>query len=233
MKQPDTVAFIASTPTKNCRLTPPAETKRTEMAGAGTSNDLSVNEIISTLRRSSLPTVVVEGSDDIVVHRRLEDRLAHLGVSVFPVGGRDKVISAFDRRGELPAGAKVVFVADQDTWVYSSVPPAYAHPNIVFTAGYSIENDVFVDGNLDAILAAQDERAFRQDLATFVDWYALALTRHLADCRNPIALHPEQVLDPAQLPDLMSLRPGEAFPTTLRDQVHGEYARLLRGKSLR
>lgn len=202
------------------------------MAGARASNDLSVNEIIETLKRTSLPTVVVEGSDDIVVHRRLEDRLAHLGVSVLPVGGRDKVISAFDRKGELPAGAKVVFVADQDAWVYSNVPPAYAHPSIVFTTGYSIENDVFVDGNLDSMLAAQDERTFRQDLATFLDWYALALARHLADCRNPIALHPEQVLDPTQLPTLLALLPGETFPTAMRDRIHHEYARLLRGKSL-
>lgn len=202
------------------------------MATAANPNDMSVNEIIATLRRSFLPTVVVEGSDDIVVHRKLEDRLAHLGVSVLPVGGRDKVIAAFERRAELPAGSKVVFLADQDTWVYSGVPPAYADPSIVFTTGYSIENDIFIDGSLKDLLAPQDERKFIQDLEAFVDWYALALARHLADCRDPIALHPEQVLDPAQLPSLLALRPGESFPTALRDRVKSEYARLLRGKSL-
>jgi hypothetical protein len=199
---------------------------------AGTKNDLSVEEIISTLKRSSLPTVVVEGSDDIVVHRRLEERLTHLGVSVLPVGGRDKVIAAFERRDELPARLKIVFIADQDTWVYSSIPSAYNHPNIIFTNGYSIENDVFLDGNLLALLSAHDAHIFRQELGQFVDWYAVALARHLVDCRNPIALHPEQVLDPARLPTLTALQPAESFPTSLRNQLLGDFGRLLRGKSL-
>lgn len=202
------------------------------MAGTAKKIDLSVNEIISTLKKSLLPTVVVEGSDDIIVHRRLENRFMHLGVSVFPVGGREKLLAAFDRRKELPAGLKVVFLADQDVWVYSSIPVNYSDPSLIFTTGYSIENDVFLDGDLLELLAAPDKHLFHQELQAFVGWYALALTRHLADCSNPISLHPKHVLNPAQLPVLTALLPGEVFPTPLRDQLLAQYGRLLRGKSL-
>ena len=37
---------------------------------------LTVDELVSTLRRSKLPTVVVEGRDDIQIFRWMEDLLS-------------------------------------------------------------------------------------------------------------------------------------------------------------
>ena len=70
------------------------------------------------------------------------------------------------------------------------------------------------------------------ELADFIEWYALALYRHLRDPTYQIALHPKQVLDLSQRPTLLALLPTETYPTELRNSVTQDYQRLLRGKSL-
>jgi len=192
----------------------------------------SVDETIALLQRTALPTIVVEGNDDIIVYRRFEEKLSHLGVSVLPVGGRKRLLEVFARRTELPSKLRLAFVADSDVWVNTGIPPAYLNPSLVLTWGYSIENDVFVDGDLLALLTTKERFRFERELEQFSDWYALALSRHLADNEKPISLHPSQVLDPDQLGKLLSLGVGEVFPTALRAQLASAYQQLIRGKSL-
>ena len=40
--------------------------------------DYSVDELVSLLKKTNLPTIVVEGSDDIIIFRHLEDRLSKI-----------------------------------------------------------------------------------------------------------------------------------------------------------
>lgn len=191
-----------------------------------------VDEIIATLQRTGLPTILVEGADDMIVYRRLEERLGYLGASVLPAGGRLKVLEIFRRRMEIPAKVKLAFVVDQDIWVNTGIPADYQHPHLIFTSGYSIENDVFVDGNLIDLLSSQESSRFRVELSEFVKWYSLALRRHLSDPTKPIALHPDHVLDPARRAALIAMPVGEQYPETLRVQIQADFQRLLRGKSL-
>jgi hypothetical protein len=137
--------------------------------------ELDVEEIIAPLKKTSLPTVIVEGSDDVIVYRRFEIGLAHLGISIFPVGGRKKVLDIFLRKSEIPADVKLVFVVDQDTWVNTGVPAQYQSSQMVLTTGYSIENDVFMDGNLVSLLKGQEIAKFFSELESFVEWNSLAL----------------------------------------------------------
>lgn len=197
-----------------------------------TSNDMTVNEILGTLKRTLLPTMIVEGSDDMIVYRRFEDALAHLGVSVLPVGGRLKVLEVFSRRHEIPTSVKTIFIADKDTWVNTGVPPEFQDPTLIFTDGYSIENDVYRDGEFWKLLEEQERLRYEAEIDSFIEWYALALDRHLRDPSNPIANHPDHVLNPAQRPVLLALQPAEAYPTALRQAILSDHRRLLRGKSL-
>lgn len=201
------------------------------MAGS-TRTEPTVDETIALLARTSLPTLICEGSDDLIVYRRIEDRLSHLGVSVLPVGGRLNVLEIFDRRGEIASRVQLGFIADKDTWVNSGVPAQYTHAELILTDGYSIENDVFRDGNLMNLLVGAELARFRRELDQFVEWYALALSRHLAGASFPIARHPEQVLDPAQRPALLALNRGEAYPAALKAALLADYQKLVRGKSL-
>jgi hypothetical protein len=194
--------------------------------------ELTVDEIIGLLKKSALPTVVVEGDDDMIIYRRLEARLAYLGVSVFPVGGKTKVLSLFCRRTELRSSLKLAFLVDQDTWVNTGVPAEYDSPVVLLTWGYSIENDVYVDGELDQLLSGADATRFEYEIDQFVEWYALALSRHLRGAPTSISLDPNHVLDVTQRSILLSLEPNESYPTALRSQIRQNFAKLLRGKSL-
>ena len=104
--------------------------------------DLSVEDVIATLRNSYLPTVVVEGSDDLIILRRLQEIHSDEFLSILSVGGRDKVIKAFESRHLYPSETKFAFVADKDLWVISSVPNQYMNEVMILSNGYSIENDV-------------------------------------------------------------------------------------------
>lgn len=194
--------------------------------------DISVDEIISLLKRTSLPTIIVEGCDDMIVYRALEERLAHLGISMLPVGGRGKVLDVFKRTGEVPTSVSIAFIADQDIWVNVGIPPEYVDNRIVFTAGYSIENDVFLDGELWRLLKGPEIDTFESELNNFLEWYALALNRHLQNESEPISLHPDHVLNATQRPSLLALRDAEQYPMALKEQLISEYGRLVRGKSL-
>lgn len=192
----------------------------------------TVDEIIALLKKTSLPTVLCEGADDLIVYRRLEEHLSHLGISVFPAGGRKNVLQIFDRRAEIPRSVQLVFIADRDTWINVGIPPQYAAPNIIFTDGYSIENDVWVDGGLENLLVGDEITRFHSELGDFIHWYALALNRHLNDPTQSIANHPDHVLDPVQRPALLDLLPNEAYPIATKVALQANYQALVRGKSL-
>ncbi len=202
------------------------------MATRKTPNEITVGEVIGLLKKTSLTTLVVEGSDDMIVYRRFEDSLAHVGVSVLPVGGRKKVLEVFDRRAEIPISVRTMFIADQDTWVNTGIPVAYADQSLLFTDGYSIENDVYRDGELWNLLQVNERLAFEAELEKFIDWYALAISRHLLGAAQQISLHPDHVLNPLNRPALLALQPAESYPAALKQTIQGDYGRLLRGKSL-
>jgi hypothetical protein len=195
-------------------------------------NDVTVEEILSLLKQTSLPTILVEGSDDIIVYRTFEKTLSHLGVSVFPVGGREKLLKVFLRKAEIPTSVKLVFIADQDVWVNTNIPPEFQDSRLLFTFGYSIENDVYIDGELWGLLSDADFKKYYDEIIDLIEWYALALARHLQDPQEEIKLHPNRVLNPIERQNLLALRPSEIYPMALRDQIAQDYQRLLRGKTL-
>lgn len=202
------------------------------MAGKNQEPQPTVDEIIALLKKTSLPTAICEGRDDIIIYRRFENHLSQFNLSVLPVGGREMVLSIFERRSEIPASVKLIFLIDRDTWVNTGVPQSYIDPKIVFTDGYSIENDVFRDGNFFGLLVNAEAEKFIAELKKYVEWYALALFRHLTDKSIPISKHPDHVLDSAQFSSMLALDAHESYPVELRNKILSDYQKLLRGKSL-
>lgn len=191
--------------------------------------DISVAEYVEILKRSSLPTIVVEGVDDIVVYRYFEDRLSAWGVSLMPVGGRGAAIDIFKRREELSHLA-LAFVVDRDSFVHTGVPDDLNSEILIFTDGYSIENDVFRDGELFGLLRADERDGFLQELTQFLEWYALAMSRRLSGMDCPIATHPDRVF--AEYESLTALGADEEYPQQLLSLIREDYQKVLRGKSL-
>ncbi len=192
--------------------------------------EITTEEIIAILKRTSLPTVIVEGCDDMIVYRNIEKELAHLGVSMLPVGGRRNVLDVFNRKNEIPNHVRVAFIADKDIWVITDIPEEFADDQLIFTEGYSIENDIFMDGKLCDIL--NDSEKFEEELKDFIEWYALAINRMINGCSETISLHPNEVLCPNKRPWLLKLKDGEEYPEELRYRIANDYMRMVRGKSL-
>ena len=111
--------------------------------------ELTVDEIVNTLKRSSLTTVLVEGKDDILIYRWIEDEIGIVNANFLPCGGRDKLLQVYERRHEF-ADLKTIFVADRDAYVYINPPVNYN--DIIWTNGYSIENDLYFGRKIELLL---------------------------------------------------------------------------------
>jgi hypothetical protein len=193
----------------------------------------TAEEIISTLKRSSLPTVVVEGDDDIIVYRRLEEAFSDLEISVIPAGGRETVLKIFERLNEIPNSSAIVFIADKDTWVFDGIPTPYQSHHIIFTDGYSIENDLYRDKNWRGVLVGPERERYQNDLERFLYWYALAVSRKLRGAAAELDIYPGVVIDDQKgTKNLTALEPTEVYPEGLLETIKSDYGKFVRGHSL-
>lgn len=191
---------------------------------------LSLEENIETLKRSKLPTIVTEGADDYQFFRRLEDELKDLGVSLFPAGGKTTALEIFNRRKEIGRN-NVAFLIDSDLWVFSGRPSSYEHRKVICTDGYSIENDLYRDGELECLLTEAEKGVFAKELDSIGAWYSFCVSKLLVGEEATISIHPKQILDEGGIQYLNGI--GYSGPSEqIYALVKSNYDRLLRGKTL-
>lgn len=193
----------------------------------------TTDELFQLLKRTSLPTVLVEGVDDIIFYRKIEEELSHINVDVLPAGNKDAVLELMERLESEATSKSFAFVVDKDLWVHG-IPEEFAgKEKLITTEGYSIENDLFSDGNLVALLSSKEAQDFWEDITRFLNWYALAISRVLNGRSGAFRTHPGKVLDDLEFfEESLQLEDGEEYPENLRSDIELEYQRLLRGKSL-
>lgn len=195
-------------------------------------HQMTVDEIVATLKHSNMPTLIVEGDDDVIVFRRLEERSGNLELSVMQAGGRKSLLQIFERISEIE-NKRLFFIADRDLWVLTGIPPKYNSESIAFTDGYSLENDAFIDTEFEKLLYLDEQIAFRAELECFIRWYALAVSRHFRNPESSYKNNANEILhDPLHREILMCLETGESFPDDLHSKIAQDPMRLLRGKSL-
>lgn len=203
------------------------------MGSMASKNDMTVDELIATLRRSSLPTVLTEGGEDIIVFRRMEKTFEHLGLSVMAVGGREKLLQLFLRRGEYDHDKDVAFIADRDSWVFEKIPAEFESDELIFTWGYSIENDLYSDGRVERIMSSDEALRYSEELNRYLKWYSLAISRYMSGFDQVLDIHPNEILDnEINMGAACALKQGEVYPDDLFKKICGNYVQMLRGKSL-
>lgn len=201
-------------------------------------NILPVPIIISTIEKcQSGKYVVVEGVDDIVIYRNLVTLYRSKGIKVIPAGGRDKVLDVFDALNNTSNIDKAIFIVDQDSWIFSGIPNKYHHPRIICTSGYSIENDVYVDKQLEILMQGTDVYTlFQKDLVIYLKWFALAITRFCTDnnaCGEKLDIHPTAFFkNQISIDTYLALKNEEVFPQQAYDDLLVNYALKFRGKCL-
>jgi hypothetical protein len=194
--------------------------------------EITPAEAVQTLKRSSLPTIVTEGVEDYVAFRRIEAGFSDIGVSLMPVGGKQTVLEVFKQRREFPH-LKVAYVVDRDLWIFTGVPNEFTDKSIILTDGYSIENDLYRDADLEKYFTAAERTSFSTKCEQVCRWFSFAVRQRMNGGDPVLKDHPKRLLAAGQLCPAYIAHCGYTGPCPiLFPQIHCGYSRLLRGKTL-
>ena len=195
-------------------------------------SDMTVDECVAVLHRTYLPTVIVEGKDDMQIYQWTERRVGIQKANVLPVGGKETLLAVYKRRNEF-VHLPVAFVADRDVWLFSGIPPDY--PDIIWTEGYSIENDLYAGASLENLLNTDEVVEHQQVLASIIEWFTFEVEEHLAGREAQVDKHCNEIvpLGQTEMDQDFCTRRGFRPPSEkLHQQIQDEYQLQLRGKSL-
>jgi len=193
--------------------------------------ELTEFEIVSYLKRTTLPTILVEGNDDALVYRWLESKIEVDDVDILKCSGRSTLLSVFKRRNEF-ASAKVVFVADRDMWYFTGIPDEYIE-DIVFTKGYSLENDLYVRDIFEGLLDEEEKASFNTLTKNLCKWFAFEVQKYRSTGEVNCDVHVNQICPKLEICDHFKNRIGYIAPTEEQvDEIFQYYWFALRGKSL-
>jgi len=142
---------------------------------------LSAPEIVATLKRSFIPTLVIEGDDDVFIYRWIKEQLNLSLVSLLPCGGRNTLFNVYDRKDEF-SNANVVFVADQDLYRFTEIPED--REGIIFTSGYCIENDIYAGSTILNFLDKEDLENYSILKDVLTKWFSFEIEKYLNSVRQ-------------------------------------------------
>ena len=191
----------------------------------------TVDEWVVALNRMRDPIVIVEGKDDVRICRWAAERLGIGRMDIYPAGGRQMLLDVYGRRSEY-AHLAVAFVADRDLSLFCCVPQGYN--DVIWTEGYSIENDIYADV-LEDLLNADEVIPHRETLASLVEWFAFEVEQHLDGCDAHINKHLDQIVPLGETsvdPNLLTSRQFRSPNAVLHQQIKNDYQLQLRGKFL-
>lgn len=152
--------------------------------------DPTLENLVDILRFSNKPNIIVEGQDDEIIYRTLVERLGKFGVGFFSAGSKDILLHLYEELAEYEnAGdfrhAPVAFIADRDMWLFRGIPNQY--DDIIWTEGYSIENDLYSHVKLRDRVGNKVE--YDQTLDAISMWFAYKVEEYLE--KNP----PEKIFE--------------------------------------
>jgi hypothetical protein len=136
---------------------------------------LSLEEIIATTKHANLPTVFVEGPSDMAIFNRIEQEIGTLRANFLSCGDRETLFNVFRRRSEF-TNIPTCFLADKDMWFFSDISPEYSE--IIFTEGYSIENDLYVDSKIERILDVEERMQHAALIEEVCRWFAFEVNKY-------------------------------------------------------
>ena len=196
-----------------------------------TPNPMTVDQLVNSLIRSQTPKIVVEGGDDMKIYRKLLTS-SEASFVWLPAGGREKLLQIYERRSEF-AHVPVAFIADQDMWLFSGIPEKYA--DIIWTQGYSIENDLYVSGNLETLLETHQTETHRQVLEAVCTWFAYEVEAFLDERSSYVAASLDEMIPRGKTEldeEFCNRRDFVQPPEERYQQIRRAYQLQVRGKLL-
>lgn len=137
----------------------------------------NVDEIVTLLKGTNIPTVLVEGRDDINVFRFIEKRVAYSvkEINFIPCGGKDILFNVYSRKNEFPS-KKIAFLADRDMNLFKDRTTHLEE--IIWTKGYCIENDIFAGSNLLNFFSPKERSEFEATVKEICRWFAFEVEKY-------------------------------------------------------
>ena len=142
--------------------------------------DSTIEDLVTTLRLSEKLNIIVEGKDDEIIYGTLVDRLGRFDVGFFSAGSKNTLLHLYEELSQYEdAGdfrhTPVAFIADRDMWLFRGIPPRY--DDIIWTDGYSIENDLYSHAKLSNRIGNRAE--YDQTLYSISMWFAYKVEEYL------------------------------------------------------
>jgi len=137
----------------------------------------NVDEIVTLLKGTNIPTVLVEGRDDINVFRFIEKRVAYSAkeINFIPCGGKDILFNVYIRKNEF-SSKKIAFLADRDMNLFKDRTTHLEE--IIWTKGYCIENDIFAGSNLLNFFSPKERSEFEATVKEICRWFAFEVEKY-------------------------------------------------------
>lgn len=198
--------------------------------------EMTVEEIISYLNHSNIPTLLVEGKDDHQIYRWLEEKLedSDSDLDILPCGGRNALLELYDEKHKIKK-KDILFFADIDLWLFSGVPREYK--DIIFTNGYSIENDIYSSAKrfLESLISESKSTDYYKAVNELSKWYSFEVNEHLNSRPYVLNISPRGVLDNKTY-DLsrtyIDRRKYKLTNPALHHDIKNNYDLKIRGKNL-
>lgn len=195
---------------------------------------MTVDEIVAALRHGTMSYLIVEGKREMQLYRHLLGGFPPLTVQLQVCDGRDSLLKVYERRNEF-SNVKVVFLADQDMWIYD---PALKnpYPDLVWTHGYCIENDLLACYAVgDLLLEPAEKVELGLALNSLIDWFSFEVEEFTAGRAAHVAASVTRVLGNAGsslCPRFVAQRSYSPVGPNQRSRVSIDPWRLIRGKQL-
>lgn len=198
----------------------------------------TLEEMIESLKRTAINTVVVEGNDDIDIMRDIESRLSQIAgdVDFFPAGDKLSVLKIAESHDEFKK-AKISYLADSDLWLFNDARAN--HPGVIFTEGYSIENICIQSPHVADLANARQktEAVWKAALINLSEWFCAEVAYFLNGENPSFNIGVQQIVDFNNNCTLtpqarMRVEAAPQLPDELKDLVTQNPLLYIRGKQL-
>lgn len=118
-------------------------------------------------------------------------------------------------------------------WLFSGIPPDY--DELIWTEGYSIENDLYAGADLESLLDPEEAQEHRQLLDAVAEWFAFEVEEYLAERHFEVNIHCNRVVPPGRTEMDERFRKNRGFRSPdeeIHRQVREKYQFQLRGNQL-
>ena len=150
----------------------------------------TVDELIGILQASSAINLIVEGDDESFIFRRIREKL-NSNVELLICNTCTVLKELYKRKDEYKT-AKTIFLADKDLGVFK---PTILENGIIYSQGYSIENDLLNNSVIWFFLSESERENFDSDLRLILDWYNIEISKYLSNSDFKIKVNPKKIIN--------------------------------------